>query len=90
MALPPREQTYYFLKYEGLEYSDVDIADFEARLARIYKREGLEEAFNIRGPLIHELILEFYSTFRFGQAILDLDTLGTLQFPLGGARRHMS
>ncbi|GKC44040.1 hypothetical protein Tco_1061762 [Tanacetum coccineum] len=39
MALPPREQTHYFLKYEGLEYSDVDIADFEARLARIYRRE---------------------------------------------------
>ncbi|GKD67276.1 hypothetical protein Tco_1309384 [Tanacetum coccineum] len=25
--------------YEGLEYSDADIADFEARLARIYRRE---------------------------------------------------
>ncbi|GKC92765.1 hypothetical protein Tco_1158207 [Tanacetum coccineum] len=43
-----------------------------------------------RGPLVHELILEFFSTFRFGQAILDLDTPGTLQFQLGGARRRMS
>ncbi|GJZ39953.1 hypothetical protein Tco_0586516, partial [Tanacetum coccineum] len=36
--------------------------------------------FDIRGPLVYELILEFFSTFRFGQAILDLDTPGTLQF----------
>ncbi|GJY62463.1 putative reverse transcriptase domain-containing protein [Tanacetum coccineum] len=34
--------------------------------------------------------MEFYSTFRFGQVILDLDTPGTLQFQLGGARRRMS
>ncbi|GJZ79766.1 hypothetical protein Tco_0644603 [Tanacetum coccineum] len=43
---------------------------------------------DIRGPLVHELILEFFSMFRFGLAILDLDTLGTLQFQLGGARRR--
>ncbi|GKD92342.1 hypothetical protein Tco_1372179 [Tanacetum coccineum] len=130
MALPLREQRHRFLRFEGLEYSDADIADFEARLARIYRREahrvqvfdfgGLSDLmaeglsarmlmehrddqgvslftsrawrrlFDIRGPLIHELILEFYSTFRFGQAILDLDTPGTLQFQLGGARRRMS
>ncbi|GJW72324.1 hypothetical protein Tco_0129241 [Tanacetum coccineum] len=30
---------YDVKSYEGLEYSDVDIADFEAILARIYKRE---------------------------------------------------
>ncbi|GKE77393.1 hypothetical protein Tco_1543513 [Tanacetum coccineum] len=45
--------------------------------------------FEIKGPLIHELILEFYSIFRFGQAILDLDTPGTLQFQLGRAMRRM-
>ncbi|GKD77812.1 hypothetical protein Tco_1340433 [Tanacetum coccineum] len=39
--------------------------------------------FDIRGSLVHELILEFFNTFRFGQAILDLDTLGALQFQLG-------
>ncbi|GJV79489.1 hypothetical protein Tco_1515359 [Tanacetum coccineum] len=122
MALPPCEQIHRFLRYEGLEYTDTDIVDFEGRLARIHMREvhrvpvfdfgglpdlmaeGLtarmtmehrDEAgvsvftsrawmrmFDIRGPLVHELILEFFSTFRFGQAILDLDTLGTLQFQL--------
>ncbi|GKB90734.1 hypothetical protein Tco_0963006 [Tanacetum coccineum] len=125
MALPPRERRHIFLRYEGLEYTDADIADFEARLAMVHRREvhrvpvfdfeglpdlmaeGLsgrmlmehrDEAgdsvftsrawrrmFDIRGPLVHGLILEFFSTFRFGQAILDLDTPGTLQFQLGRA-----
>ncbi|GJZ10391.1 hypothetical protein Tco_0545150 [Tanacetum coccineum] len=39
MTVPPREQRHRFLRYKGLEYSDADIANFEARLARIYKRE---------------------------------------------------
>ncbi|GJV64110.1 hypothetical protein Tco_1474938, partial [Tanacetum coccineum] len=28
-----------YLRYEGLQYTDADIADFEMRLARIYRRE---------------------------------------------------
>ncbi|GJX12175.1 hypothetical protein Tco_0202034 [Tanacetum coccineum] len=127
MALPSREQRHRFLRYEGLEYTDIDIEDLEVRLARIYRREvhrvqvfnfgGLPDLmaeglsarmlkehrddqgvslftnqawrmlFDIRGPFVHELILEFFSTFRFGQAILDLDPPGALQFQLGGARR---
>ncbi|GKB34345.1 hypothetical protein Tco_0879287 [Tanacetum coccineum] len=39
MDLPPHEQRHRFLRYEGLEYSDTDIANFEARLASIYRRE---------------------------------------------------
>ncbi|GJX11027.1 hypothetical protein Tco_0200886 [Tanacetum coccineum] len=39
IALPPREQRHKFLRYEGLEYTDYDITDFEARLARIHMRE---------------------------------------------------
>ncbi|GJU73104.1 hypothetical protein Tco_1264509 [Tanacetum coccineum] len=118
--LPPREQRHRFLRYEGLDYMDSDITDFEARLVGIHMREvhrvpvldfgglldlmseGLtarltmehrDEAdvsiftsqawrrmLDIRGPLVHELILEFSRTFRFGQTILDLDTPGILQF----------
>ncbi|GJY07362.1 zinc finger, CCHC-type containing protein [Tanacetum coccineum] len=48
------------------------------------------QLFKIRGPLVHELILEFFSTFRFGEVVLDLDTVGPLQFLLGGVRRRMS
>ncbi|GKE52513.1 hypothetical protein Tco_1487669 [Tanacetum coccineum] len=39
MALPPRDQRHQYLRYEGLQYTDVDIAYFETRLARIYRRE---------------------------------------------------
>ncbi|GKE06917.1 hypothetical protein Tco_1398935 [Tanacetum coccineum] len=37
--LPPREQRYPFLRYQGLEYTDEDIANFEERLERIYGHE---------------------------------------------------
>ncbi|GJY91986.1 hypothetical protein Tco_0507768 [Tanacetum coccineum] len=123
MALPPCDQRHQYLRYEGLQYIEADIADFESRLARIYQREvhkvqvfdfgglpnlmakGLSarmliehrdtlevslftsrawrQLFDIRGPLVHELILEFFNTFRLGEAILDLDMPGALQFQLG-------
>ncbi|GJS53810.1 hypothetical protein Tco_0627172 [Tanacetum coccineum] len=129
MALPPRDQRHQYLRYEGLHYTNGDIVDFDARLARIYRREvhrvqvfnfgGLPDLmaeglsvrmlmehrdaqgvslftsrswrriFDIRGPLVYELILEFFSTFRFGEAVIDLDTPEALQFQLGGARRRL-
>ncbi|GKA11511.1 hypothetical protein Tco_0691057 [Tanacetum coccineum] len=36
--LPPREQRHPFLRYQGLEYTDANIADFKERLERIYGR----------------------------------------------------
>ncbi|GJV72639.1 hypothetical protein Tco_1492634 [Tanacetum coccineum] len=39
MDLPPRDQRHQYLRYEGLQYTDVDILDFKTRLARIYQRE---------------------------------------------------
>ncbi|GKD10199.1 hypothetical protein Tco_1189884, partial [Tanacetum coccineum] len=42
------------------------------------------------GVTIHELILEFFSTFRLKEVVLDLDTAGTLQFQLGGVRHCIS
>ncbi|GJT68466.1 hypothetical protein Tco_1019946 [Tanacetum coccineum] len=128
--LLPREQRYPFLRYQGLKYTDADIADFEERLERIYSREihrvqvvdfqGMPELmrdglfarmvmehrddagivvftsrawgrlFDTRGPLVRELILEFLSTLRFREILLDLDTPGTIQFQLGIARRRLS
>ncbi|GKC69134.1 hypothetical protein Tco_1115017 [Tanacetum coccineum] len=35
MALPPKEQRHPFLKFEGLEYTNADIVDFEERLVKI-------------------------------------------------------
>ncbi|GJZ51008.1 hypothetical protein Tco_0605523 [Tanacetum coccineum] len=120
MDFPPRDQRHQYLRYEGLQYTEGDIADFEMRLDKIYMREvhrvqvfdfgGLPDLmdeglssrmlmehrdaqeqslftsrswrrlFDIRGPLVHELILDFFSTFRFGEAVLDLDTARALQF----------
>ncbi|GJY03464.1 hypothetical protein Tco_0369404 [Tanacetum coccineum] len=57
MALPPCEQRHRFLRYEGLEYTDSDIADFESR---------------------------------FGEVLPNFDSLGTIQFQLGGSRRRLS
>ncbi|GJV43267.1 hypothetical protein Tco_1427803 [Tanacetum coccineum] len=130
MALPPRDQRHQYLKFEGLQYTDADIVDFETRLGKIYSREvhrvlvldfesltaemaeGLtgrilmehrdaqgqsvftscsrRRLFEVRGPLVFELIVEFLNTFRFGEAILDIDVVDTLQLQLGGARRRMS
>ncbi|GJY16299.1 hypothetical protein Tco_0386721 [Tanacetum coccineum] len=42
----------------------------------VFTSRAWRRMLDIRGPLVHELILEFFSTFRFGKAILDLDTLG--------------
>ncbi|GJS77868.1 hypothetical protein Tco_0727749, partial [Tanacetum coccineum] len=39
MDLPPRDQRHQYLGFEGLQYTDVDIADFETRLGKIYRRE---------------------------------------------------
>ncbi|GJW22003.1 hypothetical protein Tco_0032625 [Tanacetum coccineum] len=86
MALPPRDQRHQYLRFKGLQYTDADIADFETRLGKIYKIEGhnvfisraWRRLFEIRGPLVHELNLEFYRTFRFREAVVDLDTTGAL------------
>ncbi|GKD64416.1 hypothetical protein Tco_1306524, partial [Tanacetum coccineum] len=39
MALPPRDQRHQYLRFEGLQYTNADITDFETRLGKIYKRE---------------------------------------------------
>ncbi|GJT04164.1 hypothetical protein Tco_0838626 [Tanacetum coccineum] len=36
---PKAEELYRYLRYKGLQYTEDDIADFELRLARIYRRE---------------------------------------------------
>nr|GEW83172.1 hypothetical protein [Tanacetum cinerariifolium] len=99
--LPPREQRHPFLRYQGLEFSDYDIVDFKERLDRIHNRgthrvqvldfEGMPKLMrNVLGPLVRELILVFLSMLRFREVLLDLDASGTIQFQLGGAKRHLS
>ncbi|GKA09818.1 hypothetical protein Tco_0689251 [Tanacetum coccineum] len=80
--LPPYEQRHPFLKYQGLEYSDQDIADFGERMRMehsdsdgvvVFTSQAWSRVFETRGPLFRELILEFLGTLRFGEALLDLD-----------------
>ncbi|GKA04844.1 hypothetical protein Tco_0683964 [Tanacetum coccineum] len=101
VALPPRDQRHQYLRYEGLQYIDDDIADLETRLARIYRREVHKvQVFYFGGlpnlmakglsarMLMEHRDVQGVSLFR--EAILDLDTLGALQFQLGRARRCLS
>ncbi|GKE18830.1 hypothetical protein Tco_1426407 [Tanacetum coccineum] len=101
MALPPRDQRYQYLRYEGLQYSNDDIVDFEARLARIYRREvHMVQVFDFGGlsdlmadGLSARILMEHrdaQGVSLFGEAILDLDTPGALQFQLGRSRRRLS
>nr|GEY94649.1 hypothetical protein [Tanacetum cinerariifolium] len=43
IALPPRDQRHQYLRFEGLEYSEGDIADFKERLGKIYGRGAPHE-----------------------------------------------
>ncbi|GJS91310.1 hypothetical protein Tco_0773946 [Tanacetum coccineum] len=82
MALPPRDQRHQYLRYKGLQYTDANIADFETRLARIYRREVHRvQVFDFRG--LPDLMAEGLSTrmlmdHRFGEVVTDLDTAGAL------------
>ncbi|GJZ27900.1 hypothetical protein Tco_0572547 [Tanacetum coccineum] len=50
MAFPLRDQRYQYLRYEGLQYTDADIVDFETRLAKIYRRKVHRvQVFDFRG-----------------------------------------
>ncbi|GKC00846.1 hypothetical protein Tco_0986982 [Tanacetum coccineum] len=128
--LPPIYQRYAWLRYEGQEYTDKIIHNFEERLGRIFDRQvsrvqvlNFEEftkemgqamtdklrmehidaqgqimfinhawrrLFEIHRPLVHELMLEFFSTYRISDIVLELDVADTLCFQLGGLRRQMS
>ncbi|GKB73089.1 hypothetical protein Tco_0934501 [Tanacetum coccineum] len=87
--------------YEGLGYTDSDIADFESRLERIYTREihrvhvvdfqGMPEL--LRDGLFARMAMEHRDeagVVEVGEVLLDLDAPGTIQFQLGGARRRLS
>ncbi|GJS34255.1 hypothetical protein Tco_0532637 [Tanacetum coccineum] len=89
IALPPRDQRHQYLRFEGLEYTDADITDFEEILGRIYGR-GIHrvQVFDFGG--LTDLMAEGLS----GRMLMEhRDAQGqtrALQFQLGGFRRHIS
>ncbi|GKB45777.1 hypothetical protein Tco_0896530 [Tanacetum coccineum] len=105
MALPPCDQRHQYLRGDMVPYLILDglpdlIAEglsakmlMEHRDAQgksVFTSRAWRRLFDIRGLLVHELILEFFSTFKFGEAVTNLDTTRALQFQLGGARRRIS
>ncbi|GKA18475.1 hypothetical protein Tco_0698390 [Tanacetum coccineum] len=72
--------------------------DLAERMRMVYTGDDGQEVFishawrrlfGIRAPLVHEFLLEFFSTCRIGDE-MGLDMAGTLCFQLGGARRSMT
>nr|GFC21593.1 hypothetical protein [Tanacetum cinerariifolium] len=61
----------------------------DAQGQSIFTSRTWRRLFNVRGPLVHELILEFFSTFRFRKTVLNLNTVRVLQFQLGEAKHYM-
>ncbi|GKA33517.1 hypothetical protein Tco_0719946 [Tanacetum coccineum] len=101
MALPPIDQRYQYLRFEGLQYTEGDIDDFEMSLAKIYRREVHKvQVFDFGGlpdlmaeELSNRMLMEHRDAQGqsvFGEAMLDLDIARALQFQLGRFRRHMS
>nr|GEV22540.1 hypothetical protein [Tanacetum cinerariifolium] len=98
MALPPRDQRHQYLRFEGLEYSNADIADFEERLWMIYGRgvhqvqvfdfKGLtvEMAEGLSGRILMGIVLRDRVCLLIE---LEGSYLRAIQFQLGGARRRM-
>nr|GEZ83597.1 hypothetical protein [Tanacetum cinerariifolium] len=102
--LPPREQRHPFLRYQGLEYSNQDIADFEERLERIHDR-GTDRAqdiadFEERLERIHDRgtdraqVLDFEGMPKLMRDVLyarmRMEHHDSNGVMLGGARRRMS
>ncbi|GJT67358.1 uncharacterized mitochondrial protein-like protein, partial [Tanacetum coccineum] len=53
----------------------------------LFTSHAWRRLFEIKGPLVREFMLEFFSTCRMSDAELGLDEADTLCFQLGGARR---
>ncbi|GJY46583.1 hypothetical protein Tco_0435646 [Tanacetum coccineum] len=62
----------------------------DAQGQSVFTSRAWRRLFEVRGPLVHEIILELFSTFRFGEAVLYLDTDRALQFQLGEVRRRIN
>ncbi|GKD85727.1 hypothetical protein Tco_1356881, partial [Tanacetum coccineum] len=97
--LPAKDQRHPWLRYEGQEYTDAIIHDYKDKLGRIFGRQvnrvlftsnAWRRVFEICGLLVLELMLEFFSTCRISDTMLDLDHADTLYFQLGVLRRQIN
>nr|GEY38677.1 hypothetical protein [Tanacetum cinerariifolium] len=56
----------------------------------VFTSHAWRALFGICRPLVQELILELFSTFRIAKGVLDLDAAKTIQFQLGGLRHRIT
>ncbi|GKB00630.1 hypothetical protein Tco_0828623, partial [Tanacetum coccineum] len=83
--LPPREQRYPFLRVQVVDFQGMPELVRDCLFARmvmkhrddagvvVFTSRAWGRLFDTWGPLVRELILEFFSTLRFGEVLLDLD-----------------
>ncbi|GJZ13638.1 hypothetical protein Tco_0548868 [Tanacetum coccineum] len=106
MALPPRKRRHAWLRQvhwvQTLDFDELteDIDQDVTKRLRMHHTDAKgqvlftsyawRELLDIYGPLVREIILEFFSTPRFIVGVLDLDSVDTFQFQLGGLRRQLS
>ncbi|GJR92263.1 hypothetical protein Tco_0264437 [Tanacetum coccineum] len=93
MALPPRDQRHQYLSLLAVMSkrltSRMLMEHSDDQGQNVFSRDW-RRSLRVREPPSFELIMEFFSIFRFREAIVDIDTEGTLQFQLGGVRLRMS
>ncbi|GKD94328.1 hypothetical protein Tco_1374165, partial [Tanacetum coccineum] len=102
MALPPRKRRYACLRQvhwvqtldfdELIEEMDQDVTErlrmqhTNAEGQVLFTSYAWRELLDIYGPLVRYIILEFFSTLRFIEGVLDLDSADTFQFQLDSLR----
>ncbi|GJU03121.1 hypothetical protein Tco_1113459 [Tanacetum coccineum] len=93
MALPPRDPRHQYLRFEGLEYTNADITDFEERLSRIYSR-GIHRMLVLDFESLPAMMSERFTSrilhkeAWFCEAIVDIDFEYALVSSWVGPRRQ--
>ncbi|GJR04775.1 RNA-directed DNA polymerase, eukaryota, reverse transcriptase zinc-binding domain protein [Tanacetum coccineum] len=91
MAPPPRNGRHIWLRFDAQDYDDRYGVDMTKRLRMehtdaqgkvVFTSYAWRMLLGIRGPLVREVILEFYSTFFIREGVLDLDAGDTFQLQL--------
>ncbi|GJY23444.1 hypothetical protein Tco_0397102 [Tanacetum coccineum] len=79
--LPHRDLRHPWLRYQVEGYTEDIVRNFEHRLETIFSREASftshawRRLFEVRGPLVREFMLEFFSTCRMSDTKMGLDRI---------------
>nr|GEX68618.1 hypothetical protein [Tanacetum cinerariifolium] len=74
------DEDVHKLRSDETEFPAIDAYGAkDAQGQSVFTSRAWKRLFDIRGSLVHELNLEFFSTFKFEEGVLDLDTARALQ-----------